>query len=328
MDDALIARAFDVSVTSRALHRPWFRPPSLEEQLVQWRHEDKAQPMEMWAAHDRDEVVGVGTMWLPMEDNTSIAWFDVAVDPAHRRRGAGTAIVSRLVERALAEGRSTVVTDTMVPEGALESHAHVRFLEGLEFHHSNTEVIRHLDLPVPDARLDELATQSAPHYDGAYRLETHVGGVPEALQDSWCAVSNQLAVDAPTGDIELEAESFTPARYQEHLEVERRMGRTRVSTVAVDRATGVVVALTDLMLPARATEVVWQSGTMVDRAHRGHRLGTAVKVQNVRHVQREHPERRWIATGNDETNRWMVEINLRLGYRVVELCPVFKRTLS
>ena len=35
---------------------------------------------------------------------------------------------------------------------------------------------------------------------------------------------NQLAVDAPTGDIEFEEESLTPARYEEYLEVFRRAG--------------------------------------------------------------------------------------------------------
>ena len=36
---------------------------------------------------------------------------------------------------------------------------------------------------------------------------------------------NQLAVDAPTGDIEFEEESLTPARYEEYLEVFRQQGR-------------------------------------------------------------------------------------------------------
>ena len=59
--------------------------------------------------------------------------------------------------------------------------------------------------------------------------------MPEHLQQSLCSVMNQLAVDAPTGDIEFEEESLTPARYEEYLEVFRQQGRARLTTVAVHR---------------------------------------------------------------------------------------------
>ena len=136
---------------------------------------------------------------------------------------------------------------------------------------------------------------------------------------------NQLAVDAPTGDIEFEAESLNPTRYQEYLDVQREQGRARLTTVAVHEATGQVVAYTDLVLPAGAPTIVWQWGTLVHRDHRGHRLGMAVKVENLRRLQADHPERERVVTGNDDTNSWMVSINEQLGFRVVELCPVYQR---
>ena len=78
--------------------------------------------------------------------------------------------------------------------------------------------MRHLELPVADDLLDRHAEQRVRAGRTTYRLETHVGGVPEHLQQSLCSVMNQLAVDAPTGDIEFEEESLTPARYEEYLE--------------------------------------------------------------------------------------------------------------
>jgi GNAT superfamily N-acetyltransferase len=325
-DDEVCARAYEVIVASKGHERPWNEPPSLAETLVEWRHEDAAERMELWGVDDGDELVGVGTIWFPMADNTSMAWFDAQVDPSRRGRGAGSALVEGLLQRARDEGRTTLVIDLLVPPES-DDHAYRRFAERHGFHLSNTEIIRHLELPVAEVLLDRHAEQSRPKWEGDYRLETHVGGVPEQLQPSLCAVMNQLAVDAPTGDIEFEEESLTPARYEEYLELFRQQGRVRVTTVAVHEPTGDVVAYSDLMLPSGAPAVAWQWGTLVHRDHRGRRLGMAVKVENLRRLQSDHPERRRVVTGNDDTNSWMVSINEDLGFRVVELCPAYQRRL-
>jgi len=326
-DDAVCARAYDVIIASKGHERPWNEPPSLAETLVEWRHVDEAERMEMWAAHDGDELVGVATLWLPLSDNTTMTWTDVQVDPAHRRRGAGTALVERLLERAREEGRVTMVVDFLVPPDS-EGHGYRRFAERHGFHLSNTEIMRHLQLPVDEDLLTRHAEHARPRWEGVYRLETHVGGVPEHLQESLCAVMNQLAVDAPTGDIEFEEESLTPARYREYLEVARAQGRVRLTTVAVHQDSGDVVAYTDFMLPSGAPGIAWQWGTLVHRDHRGRRLGMALKVENLRRLQVDHPERQRVVTGNDDTNSWMVSINEDLGFRIVELCPAYQRSLA
>lgn len=327
-DDAQCARAHDILVASRSLGRPWHQPPSLEESVLEWRFDDRAEPMEMWAAADGDDVTGIALLWLPQDDNTSMMWCDIQVDPRHRCRGAGSALVERLVERAVAEGRTELVGDTMVPAEESDAHPHRRFAEANGFVLSNTEIARHLDLPVPGDLLASLSGAAGPHHEGPYRLETHMGRVPERLQGSLCAVMNQLGVDAPTGDIEFEAESLTPARYREYADLELLQRRTRLTTVAVEEASGDVVAYTDLVLPAGAPTVAWQWGTLVHKGHRGHRLGTAVKVENLRRLQSQHPSRERVVTCNDDTNSWMVDINERLGFRVVELCPAYQRRLA
>jgi hypothetical protein len=102
----------------------------------------------------------------------------------------------------------------------------------------------------------------------------------------------------------------------------------RLTTVAIETATDEVVAYTDLVLPSGAPTKTWQWGTLVDRAHRGHRLGMAVKVANLRELQRAHPERETVATGNDATNAHMVGINEELGFRVVESARMCRKVLT
>jgi GNAT superfamily N-acetyltransferase len=320
-------QAYDVFVASKGVGRPWFEGPSFEEMLIDWRHDDPAELKESWVVTD-DElgVAGCAMMWFPMNDNTSLTWFDLQVHPAARRRGHGSELMERVVERAQANGRDEIIGDLMAPQGEPD-HPYRRFAEKHGFLLSNTEIIRHLDLPVADDLLDRLEAGARPRWEAGYRLETHAGGVPEPLRESLCAVMNQLAVDAPTGDIEFEPESLDPARYQQQLDVEREQKRARLTTVAIDTASGDVVAYTDLVVPAGAPSVVWQWGTLVHRDHRGHSLGMAVKIENLRRLQADHPTRKRVTTGNDDTNSYMVSINEQLGFRIVELCPAYHRKL-
>ena len=56
-------------------------------------------------------------------------------------------------------------------------------------------------------------------------------------------------------------------------------------------------------------------------------LGMAVKIENLRRLQADHPTRKRVTTGNDDTNSYMVSINEQLGFRIVELCPAYHRKL-
>jgi len=141
-------------------------------------------------------------------------------------------------------------------------------------------------------------------------------------------VMNLLGVDAPTGVLEFEPETLDPARYAKMLALEAKQERHRLTTVAVHEVSGEVVACTELIVPAGVPTRVWQWGTMVAQGHRGHRLGTAIKVENLRRLQQAYPERELVSTTNDETNAFMVDINLALGFEVVELCPGYQLKLG
>ena len=59
------------------------------------------------------------------------------------------------------------------------------------------------------------------------------------------------------------------------------------------------------------------------REHRGHRLGVAVKVANLRLLQRERPDITRLTTYNAEVNSHMIGVNEALGFR--PLRPVLLR---
>lgn len=304
--------------------RPWATAPSAEEVLAHLQHEDPTEKAQWFAAFDGDRVVGSGHAFLPLKDNVQMIWLSACVAPPDRRQGIGTAVIRHLVDYAAEHGRTLLLGGISAPPGAGDEHPHRAFYRSLGFELANTEIVRHLRLPVADDVLTRLLDDAKPHYQHAYTVEIHTDGVPDDLLPSYCAANNRLATDAPTGSIEFEETSLSPEVYRSNMEVGRRLGAVHITALALT-ADREVAAYTDLHLPASSPDRAHQWGTLVTAPHRGHRLGTAVKVANLQELQRSQPERRIVVTENAETNRYMVSINVTLGFEIIEIAEMVKR---
>lgn len=277
------------------------------------------------AAFDGEEVLGATLMYVPLLDNTDISIVEVNVPPERRRRGIGTALVEFLVDTCRSLGRSTILIEADLPFEERDSHPYRKFAEQNGFALANVEIRRTLPLPVEEASLEQWAASAAPRHQD-YRLMTFHEETPEALLESYCYLLNQLALDAPTGDIEFEAEALTPEGLRERERKLNEGGRVAYSTVALDQR-GDAVAHSVLCIDLDDAVNIQQFATLVHRDHRGHRLGLAVKTRNLREVQRAYPDRKRVVTTNSETNDHMVAINELMGFRPVELLAEFQRKL-
>jgi len=321
-DDAEFERFYEVTERAEAFERPHHSSWSLDEAKLEFRRHDPTERGEAWAAYDGGTMVGGASLWLPLLDNLTKCWGKVGVDPDHRRRGIGAALIAQIVTRVEEEGRTTMVTESAYPLHRRQDHPYRRFAEANGFTVAIDEILRVLPLPVDPAMLQTLAIQAAPHHT-AYPIESFVNDLPDRLLASYCALRNQLGVDAPTGDVDFEPESMTPQLWLERIAEEKQLGRTRFTTVAIDE-TGNVVAYTDLILPPPPSRDVWQWGTLVHRNQRGHRLGMAVKARNLEQLMAADSGRVRVLTCNAETNHYMVDINVRLGFEAIEVCPMME----
>ena len=322
-DDAEVAAAHVAVTASRNQGRPWAKRLSLRELTVDLRNPSTVERLEPWVALVDGEVAGLALQWFPLLDNTRFCWVEVDVHPRLRGRGAGSALVERVVDRTREDGRTTVLVETHVPDDARTGHPYVRFAERHGFTRANTEIRRILELPVAPAELERLAAAAATRHEG-YRVESYVGRLPDELVRSYCDCWNQLAVEAPTGEVEFEEESLDPVTYAEQLDRLTAQGRTMVHTVAVSPE-GQVVAYNDLVISADDPHDVMQWGTLVRREHRGHRLGMAVKVRGLQELARVAPAAERVQTCNAEQNDQMVGINVELGFRRVEALLAYQR---
>jgi GNAT superfamily N-acetyltransferase len=262
------------------------------------------------------EPVAAGWLAVRLLDNLDGAQVDVHVRPEHRRRGYGARMLDHVERLAAAAGRSRFDARAQwhydgPPDGAGTPGIGLAEARGYRF--GIGEVQRELELPVDDELLARLAAEAAPHH-ASYRIEAWQGPVPDEIVESWLAVWSTLPTEAPAGESEREEDTADVAAFRASEAVQARQGRSSWHAVARDEA-GHVVAYTELVVPSYEPDVVFQWGTLVRRDHRGHRLGTALKVANLRALQQgADVAGRRLVTWNAEVNAPMVGINELMGF--------------
>ena len=276
-----------------------------------------------------DDVVATGFVELPMLDNLEMAHVHVTVHPDHRRAGRGSQMLAHVEEFARNRGRRVLLSEAVWPyDGGADGTG----TAGREFARANgyglelVDIKRMLDLPVDDARLDELAAEAAPYHRG-YTLRSFVGPVPDDLLQGWAEITASLMTEAPSGGIEREPEAVDVDAVREHEALTAKQGRTKYNTVALDAA-GAVAAYTDIAVSGYEKGRAYQWGTLVRPGDRGHRLGLAVKVANLRLLQQGSPDVHHVVTWNAEVNDHMIGVNELLGFRPVERNGEFQKKLA
>jgi GNAT superfamily N-acetyltransferase len=298
--------------------------------FLAWQAARTYIPMEMSdrlrifvAAWDGDTMVGALAAGGPLTDNLHRAEADISVLPGHQRRGIGTLLLEEFERWAVENGRRVLGGEVFAPvdgsSPALEFATRHGFKVMLE------DGMKVVDVPETRDRWPVLAAECAPYHQD-YELRTVRGPIPDELAEGWCLVQNMFMSEAPTGDADVEDEAWDVPRMRAMEERAIKAGRRDVTTFAVTRD-GEVAAMTQLFVNETMPHRGFQSGTLVVPAHRGHRLGLAVKVANQQALYDDWPQLSFIITGNADVNVHMNAINDRLGFRVVERCLEVEKAL-
>ena len=243
--------------------------------------------------------------------------------PDHQRRGIGRALVDRAGAEARAFGRRTLVAEAYVPSG--EDGPALAFARATGFTEAIDEGIKIVDLVETEPTWDALADEAADRMDG-YSLVAWADVVPEELMAGFCHLNEAFNDEAPSGELELEAEVWDAGRVRKDEAQRRRTGR-HMFAVAALAPDGTMVGVTEAMVNEHAPNRGFQSGTLVLPLHRGHALGLAMKVANHRAVRATFPQCRILMTGNAGVNAAMNAVNDKLGYREVERCVEVQKEL-
>jgi GNAT superfamily N-acetyltransferase len=299
------------------------RPSSLEGSRAGYDDQPDTRVARSWVAREDGVPVAAGDVWFSLLDNLTSAFVDLRVHPDHRRRGYGTRMVAH-IEPVMAELGRTIISANVIyaPDVELADAGNFRFALSCGYAAANSELRRRLTLPADRTRLELLAARAAERHEG-YRIVAFMGAVPDELLLGFATLDALVDFESPVGDLEVEPGAPDPDGIRHYEAQAREQGRQMWGAVAV-APDGEVVAMTQLWQALGVPTTINQSGTIVRRDHRGHRLGMAVKVANLLQVGDGFEE---ITTWNAASNEHMVAVNDQLGFVVIERAEMLQKKL-
>ncbi|MFT4109032.1 GNAT family N-acetyltransferase [Propionicimonas sp.] len=291
----------------------------------------------------RGDGLAVAHVGLPEADNPHLARIGLWVRPTARGRGVGSALLAHVEREVAAQGRTVVLGwASSAPEppagpGALESPTGAgRVPAGgpatrlaLGRGYALGQVSRQSMLPVPDeleAVVDARDTALAAAGTD-YRLHVWHDDVPARWRDGLGELVARMSTDVPLGDLAWEPEIWDAARVERWLQTFAERNLHVTITAAEHVPTGVLVGYTEVMHPDPEVPFAYQGSTIVRDEHRGRRLGMALKAQNLVALRQRRPGLRRIHTDNAQENRYMLAINVALGYRPLGVMAAWQKVL-
>jgi GNAT superfamily N-acetyltransferase/RimJ/RimL family protein N-acetyltransferase len=278
-------------------------------------------------AHDGDGLVGAARLELPQRDNLHLCELELAVHPAARRQGVARALQAEVERLARRRGRTTLLTFADEPPGQEGRSGNRAGAQALGYAVAQQEVRRDIDVPLAAARVEELERSCRP-YAAGYAVRGWQDGCPDDLVDDLAELMRQMSTDVPKDEMDWREEVWDRARVRRNEELARAMDRTWIGVGAVHAPTGRMVAFTTMGVPRSQPERAYQWETLVSADHRGHRLGTLVKLAGLRELADRSPRTRCISTWNAQENVPMIAVNDLLGARVNGRLAVLQKVLD
>lgn len=317
--------------------------------LSQLEHQEYTRRVALVAVDDTADddtprrVLGFARLDLPLTDNTHTGWLDLGVRVEHRGLGVGAALHDAACAAARRAGRTRLMAETEhavepapgpgtlgapTGEGVVSGDdAPVRFALARDW--ALEQVARHsrLTLPVDPAVLEEHRARAAAAAGPDYRPVTWSDATPDDRVEAMAALHVRMSTDEPTAGLDVEQEVWDVERVRTAQAATLGRGEHLLTTAVEHVPTGRLVAYSQFMIPPHTDEFVWQMDTLVAHEHRGRRLGMLVKAVQLLALAERRPAVRRVSTWNAEENRWMLAINVALGFRPAGGCGVWQRSL-
>ncbi|MGK5642077.1 GNAT family N-acetyltransferase [Streptomyces sp. URMC 126] len=283
-------------------------PPCSVDLTGSLRFPPPATALDDWAVSDAGRVVGSLRLALP-EGAASARVDQLLVHPARRREGIGRALLDHALTLARKHGR-TSLTGTSVeglPSGPPQDTAPAAFAAAVGARRAPVPAGLHQWL---DLRRHDPLADGVPAVPPGYELVTWGTITPDAYAVPVSRLELSLG-DAPADPAAADVRT-SYARQFETMRVGR--GRRAYHTGVVHRESGTLVGYTSVSKTTGNPEYALQGMTVVDRGHRGHRLGLLLKLANLAYVLRHEPAVRLVETANAEDNHPMIALNAALGF--------------
>ena len=310
-DREAVEAGYLILEAARAVDSPFLPPSTVFRRTMSVRYGWDRSPLRYLLARVDGRPVALADLELVEWDNRDLAWMYLVVDPAHRRLGYGSELMSHVVDLARQVGR------TKFGGGAWETPAAEGFAAAHGFALASQEIYRaQAPRELPPGFLDEAYAEAAPHA-GDYELVRIEGHAPEALLPAIAELTGAIN-DAPLDDLDIEDEVFPVERIRNYETATVDSGHRLYRVVARHRETGEPAGHTAVAVDTERPQLAHQHDTVRDarpprspaRPAAEGRDGVAGSPRRSRRSPRSTP-------GTPSRNAHMIAINERLRYRAL-----------
>jgi GNAT superfamily N-acetyltransferase len=278
---------------------PTWHDAQLREYLVETMPDERRA---CWLAVGPDgTLLGYGGL-LMLSD---LGVLELYVRPSSRGAGVGRALLKAVADRAIAERFASLGVEVVGGTPAAD------FFRGHGFHHVYTETRSILSLPTVD--WDHIEEMAAGLVQG-YVVQMHTGHLPESLLPAYAAAKQVRRAD-PAGDMTLRPSSYDSDRLRSSLHCLNVRGLRPYAVVATHERTGVVAALTELVVPVQHPTRADQYDTIVVPAHNSYGLARVIKARMLLELRRREPQLSEVQTWHANDREDLLHVNKELGFQ-------------
>lgn len=243
------------------------------------------------------------------DDELQLAEVDLMVRPRHRRQGVATALIAELIPDLIGLGQTSIVAYTcpeVTPEATSALCRKLGMTKRGEERCSRAGVV---DI---DENLLAGWIEDAEEDAAGYRLEQWEGLCPDHLAEQWSQAMAAME-DEPLDDFDYNPHTRSADVQRQADEIKIGHGYRIYRTLALSPG-GEAAGISALYVHEDRPQLGHQADTGVLARHRGHGLGRWMKAANYEQVVRAHPDLGVIQTYNAESNPWMLDINVAMGF--------------
>jgi len=251
---------------------------------------------------------GIAGIELPQASNRDQVFGYVWVAPDHRRRGVARALAVHLADVVARDEPARTILRAWI----FAQPAAMTWCEGLGLTHRQRGRRSRLLVADVDPVQQAASADDASARARGYRVISWRGATPVEHLDQLCVALEAMA-DAPDDGIEFEAPTITHDLIRDAERAEHgRIDHLVSLALAPD---GSAAGMTELELVTHRPTLAEQGDTAVVPTHRGLGLGRWLKAVNLARALDAQPELAVIDTHNAESNPWMLDINVDMGFR-------------
>ncbi len=287
-------------------------PPAPVDELRLWLTKRTSQGyVRGWLASVDGVAVGEASFeFETTEANRHILSSDwLAVRPAYRRRGVADALLREVLTAARADEMTTLVL------WSHESDPDVgrAYAERLGLTQGTAERCSRVAVAEIDGSLIESWIEAGRSRTDGYRIVQFGERCPDEYLRAYLEASGSMS-DMPTDDLEWSVPTIDEeaVRTREAVWAASKTTLARTLALAPD---GSGAGISELYVNGYRPSLADQGDTGVVASHRGHGLGRWLKAENLRFAQRLVPGFAVIETYNAQSNPWMLDINVAMGFR-------------